>query len=198
MEEIWPCLGWHPGLISGLYHAAKLGGAVVVPTPVYPPFFNAARDSCEAVVEYGLDLSGPLDVAGLEKALDEACALAAPTGRPAVLLWCNPHNPTGRVWRRSEMEAVAGACRARGVVVLSDEVWSGLVLDDAQTPFTSLGAVCSDADDLKFVVLTSSSKTSLEQRLQIVDSSAPFHASSSFKMHHEVKPFFEPLLHGGG
>ena len=42
-SEKW--IRFHPGLIGGLYQACRLGDSVIVPTPVYPPFLNAARDS---------------------------------------------------------------------------------------------------------------------------------------------------------
>ncbi|KAJ1456123.1 pyridoxal phosphate-dependent transferase, partial [Pelagophyceae sp. CCMP2097] len=135
VEEGW--IRFHPGLIPGLYHAARLAGAegaVVVPTPIYPPFLNAARDS-STLIELQLECKGG-DV---------------------VLLWCNPHNPSGRVWRRDELQQVAEMCRKRKVILLSDEVWSGVVLNDAETPFVSMGDVVQD--DQLFILLTSPSKT---------------------------------------
>ena len=146
---------WHPGLIPALYHAARLAGprgAVVVPTPVYPPFLNAAKDASQCIE---LDLGnegGPLDEALLRETLDKAVATA--DGEDVVLLWCNPHNPTGRVWRRHEMEAVARECSKRNIILASDEVWSGLILDDV--PFTPAGAL--DVD-VRLISITSASKT---------------------------------------
>ena len=91
----------------------------MVPTPVYPPFLNAAKDASQCIE---LDLGnegGPLDESLLRDA-DKAVATA--DGEDVVLLWCNPHNPTGRVWRRNEMEAVARECASRNVILASDEV----------------------------------------------------------------------------
>ena len=149
---------WQPGLIAALYHGARLAGpdgAVVVPTPVYPPFLNAARD-CSTCVEFDVGHDGgALDEASLAAALDAAREAAKP-GADVVLLWCNPHNPTGRVWREGEMRRVAEACAARGAVLVSDEVWSGLVYDGA---FTSAGRFHGVVDGLRLVALTSPSKT---------------------------------------
>ena len=148
---------WQPGLIAALYHAARLAGpagAVAAPAPVYPPFRNAA-DDCSVRVDVDVGHGGePLDEAALERALEEAVEKAR--GGDAVLLWCNPHNPTGRVWREAEMRAVAEACAARNVVLVSDEVWSGLVYD---APFTSAGIFHGEIPGLRLVVLTSPSKT---------------------------------------
>ena len=55
------------------------------------------------------------------------------------------------------MAAVASACAARNVILLSDEVWSGLIFDEAATPFTPLGRVAGD--DLRWISITSPSKT---------------------------------------
>lgn len=151
-------LRFHPGLISGLYHSARLvgrEGAVIVPQPVYPPFFNAARDASNLLPVDSDDL------ADLER------VVAANSHRPLVVLWCNPHNPTGRVWRRAELERLVRAATAPHVVAIcSDEVWSGLVLDDLATPFVSLGQLAfetetPDAQALRkrLIVLTSPSKT---------------------------------------
>ena len=146
---------WHPGLIPALYHCARLAGpkgVTVVPTPVYPPFLNAAKDSSQCIE---LDLGqrgGPLDESLLRETLDRAVATA--DGEDVVLLWCNPHNPTGRVWRRNEMEAVARECASRNVILASDEVWSGLILDDV--PFTPAGSLDTD---VRLISITSASKT---------------------------------------
>ncbi|KAJ1454084.1 pyridoxal phosphate-dependent transferase [Pelagophyceae sp. CCMP2097] len=155
VEEGW--IRFHPGLIPGLYHAARLAGAegaVVVPTPIYPPFLNAARDS-STLIELQLESDGLFDAGALEAALDAAVEQAQ--GGDVVLLWCNPHNPSGRVWRRDELQQVAEMCRKRKAILLSDEVWSGVVLNDAETPFVSMGDVVQD--DQLFILLTSPSKT---------------------------------------
>ncbi|KAJ8598449.1 hypothetical protein CTAYLR_006847 [Chrysophaeum taylorii] len=157
--ESW--IRFHPGLIAGLYHTARLvpGGGVIVPTPVYPPFLNAARETAACIDVPAGDL-GEL----------EAAIAGAPYDR-LVVMWCNPHNPTGRVWPRSDLEHLAHLVDAYGdkiVAVCSDEVWSGLVFDDDQTPFTSLGELAfSSSSNAPFaqalrdrlVVLTSPSKT---------------------------------------
>jgi cystathionine beta-lyase len=85
-------------------------------------------------------------------------ALEAAIGpRSRLLLLCNPHNPTGRVWTRTELEAVAQLAARHDLIVVSDEIHAGLVLDaDKQhAPFASL----SDAIADRTVTLMSASKT---------------------------------------
>jgi len=85
--------------------------------------------------------------------------------KKCVILWCNPHNPLGRVWRREELEKLVKVVVKHGdfvTAVCSDEVWSGMVLDDDKTPFTSL-AKCAFQNNVvlrdRLVLLTSPSKT---------------------------------------
>ena len=76
------------------------GDGVIVTPPVYPPFFADVTHTGRTVVEVPLRRDGGLDVNGI------ADAFAA--GARAFVL-SNPHNPTGRVWTRDELTAVAAA-----------------------------------------------------------------------------------------
>lgn len=127
-------------------HTSPRAGVVINP-PVYPPFFEHISRSGRQIVEVPLllDPSGrwDLDLDGLE------AAFAA--GARAYLL-CNPHNPTGRVFSRAELVAIAELAERYGVLVLADEIHSPLTLPGAaHTPFVSLGEV-------EAVTLTSASK----------------------------------------
>lgn len=77
-----------------------------------------------------------------------------------MLLWCNPHNPTGRVWTRQELVRVGRMCVDHDVTVLSDEVWGELVLEPSKTPFVGFGALTNEIAGLteRLIVLTSPSK----------------------------------------
>ena len=60
-------------------------------------------------------------------------ALDLPRLKPALrgaaaLLLCSPHNPSGRVWRRAELAALAAACADAGVLLVSDEIWADWTL----------------------------------------------------------------------
>ena len=85
-------------------------------------------------------------------------ALEATIGpRSRLLLLCSPHNPTGRVWTRAELEGLAQFAARHGLIVVSDEIHAGLVLDPdkGHVPFASLSADISD----RTVTLMSASKT---------------------------------------
>jgi cysteine-S-conjugate beta-lyase len=109
------------------------GQGVVLQTPIYPPFINAVRETGRRMVEHRLVDDGRryvLDTATLPAVFDEQAPL---------LLLCNPHNPTGRVFERHELEAVASVALERRLVVLADEVHADLVYDGKKhIPFASL------------------------------------------------------------
>ncbi|WP_072314817.1 MalY/PatB family protein [Agrococcus sp. Marseille-P2731] len=108
------------------------GGRVIVPSPVYPPFHAYSRHAERAVVEAPLGADLRLDLA----AIDQACAASADAG--AVLLLCNPHNPTGTVHTRAELEAVAQIAARHAVRVIADEVHAPLLFDAEFTPYWSV------------------------------------------------------------
>jgi cysteine-S-conjugate beta-lyase len=110
------------------------GQGVVLQTPIYPPFINAVRETGRRVVEHRLVDDGSryvLDTAALPDLFGDAAPL---------LLLCNPHNPTGRVFERHELQAIAAVAVERQLVVVADEVHADLVYPGHQhIPFASLG-----------------------------------------------------------
>ncbi len=138
VEPGW--LVWLPGLVSGLNvacrAAGKAGDAVASYTPVYPPFLKAPALQDRELVT--IPLSGDNTAGwGMEQGrLDRALAPGV-----RLLLWCHPHNPVGRAWRREELETVAEACLARRTIICSDEIHSQLVLEPGveHVPMAALG-----------------------------------------------------------
>ena len=109
------------------------GDRVVIDTPAYPPFWPVIREYGLEVVEVPLARSGTrydLDLAGLERAFASGAR---------AYLFCNPHNPTGRVFSRDTLVAVARLAERHGVAVVADEIHGLLTLPGAtHTPFISL------------------------------------------------------------
>ena len=104
---------------SNVLHAlTKPSDAVLAFTPLYAPLQNAVEGCGRRLVRHPLrrDAAGrfELDAAQLDGELDGV----------AVLLLCSPHNPSGRVWRRDELRALAAACARRNVLVVADEIWA--------------------------------------------------------------------------
>ncbi|MPY92032.1 MAG: putative C-S lyase [Acidimicrobiia bacterium] len=130
-------------------HAAP-GEGVVVQTPIYPPFLQALEMTGRRLVDHPLGPAAegyPLDVEALPRLVG---------GGARVLLLCNPHNPSGRVLRRDELDALARAALEHDLVVVADEIHADLVYDGHRhIPFASLGADVA----ARTVTLTSASKT---------------------------------------
>src|SRR5699024_7435240 len=112
------------------------GSKVIVPTPAYMPFLTVPPDEGREVIEVPMrrDENGRHcadDLEALERAFDDGGGLLA---------LCNPHNPTGRVFTRGELEAIAALVERKGARVFSDEIWMPLVLGGrTHTPYASIG-----------------------------------------------------------
>lgn len=127
-----------PGMVVAMNTAARIlgqpGDDGLVMTPIYPPFLRAPGLAGRRCVQVPL-ADGP---GGAEIDWD---ALERAAGPRASVLWlCSPHNPSGRVWTRSELERLAAFALARGMHICSDEAWMDLVLEPGRrhTPIASL------------------------------------------------------------
>jgi len=118
---------WLPGLVCGLNVLCRAvgdaGDAVVTFVPVYPPFLSAPPLSRRNLITVSLhvrDGRWAPDMALLERAI---------TPQARLLLLCNPHNPVGRAWTREELLRFAELADRHDLVIGSDEIHAGLILD---------------------------------------------------------------------
>ena len=115
-----------------LVQLTQPGDGVITQTPIYPPFLGVIKDHGRALLANEM-LRGPR---GYELDLDD---LRAKAKRARLLLLCNPHNPTGRCFRRDELETIAAIAREHDLHVVSDEIHADLVFSPHQhVPFASL------------------------------------------------------------
>jgi cystathionine beta-lyase len=138
------------GIALCLWQLTEPGDAVLVPTPAYPPFLSVVRATGRRLVEL------PLTGAGGRVELDgERLAATVRAEGVRVVLWCSPHNPTGRVWRPEELAILADVALAEDLVVVSDEIHAELVYPGHEhRPFATLGPEVA----ARTVTLTSASK----------------------------------------
>lgn len=106
------------------------GDGVVVHTPTYDGFRKAVTGLGREL--RGVPVGGPAGARAdgtADDAADATAALERELARPdsKVLILCSPHNPTGRVWTRSELTEFAGLAAAYGVAVISDEIHADFV-----------------------------------------------------------------------
>ena len=130
-----------PDVMLGVVEVLKLltdpGDAVVVNSPVYPPFFQFVEHLGRRIVEAPLSAVGRLD----PDAVDRACAEATRGGGRAAYLLCNPQNPTGAVHTPEELTAVLDVADGYGVRVVADEIHAPLAHPGVRfTPVASLSA----------------------------------------------------------
>ena len=150
IEPEW--LVWLPGLVTGLNVACRaVDGEVLTATPIYPPFLSAPHFSGRKLNRVDLALDNN------RWQWDMAAVQQATTAATRLFLFCHPHNPVGRCWSRDELLALADYAERHDLVVCSDEIHCGLILDadKRHIPFASL----SPAAAQRSITLLAPSKT---------------------------------------
>jgi len=121
-------------MIASVATFCPAGEGVVIQTPIYHPFLQIVDMLGRRLDENPLALGTDryeMDLEGLRGVIDEQTRL---------VLFCNPHNPTGRVFGRRELEGLAALALEHDLVVVSDEVHADLTYEGAtHIPFASLG-----------------------------------------------------------
>ena len=126
-EQVIACMDVVGGLRDLLRAMLDPGAGVVITPPVYHPFFSLVPEAGCSLVEVPLLEGRDLDLDGI------AAAFAA--GARAMLL-CNPHNPTGVVVSREELERLAEIAAEYDGWILSDEIHAPLALPGSEhVPF---------------------------------------------------------------
>jgi len=143
------------GVVRAFFAAVRAfsdpGDGIIIMTPVYYPFYNALSKNNRKLVKSPLINTGStynIDYDDLEKKAQE------PDNK--VLLFCSPHNPVGRVWRKDELERVGEICLKNDVIIISDEIHFDLILSGNE--HTVFAAVSHELAD-NMVVCTAPSKT---------------------------------------
>ncbi len=138
------------GVVVAIHHLTAPGDGVVLHVPSYPPFLSAIAAAGRRLIEVPAQLvDGRWGFDHDE--LDDR--LARDPAR--MLLLCHPHNPTGHVFDRVELDRLAEIAMRHDLVVVSDEIHGELVHPPHRhLPFASLGSEV----EARTVTVTSSSK----------------------------------------
>ncbi|MDJ0789898.1 MAG: PatB family C-S lyase [Myxococcota bacterium] len=137
------------GLDASVLVHSRPGEGVILQTPIYPPFLAAVTKSGRRIDESPL-VPGPTRH---EIDFDQLRATIRPDTR--VFLFCNPHNPSGRVFERTELEALGELAIEHDLILVSDEIHSDLTYPGhTHIPMASLGPEIAE----RTVTLTSATK----------------------------------------
>ena len=133
-EHIIYTSGVVPALSAIIKGLTRPGDKVIVQTPAYNCFFSSIRNNgcllAANELTYHSDGRYTIDFENLEQLSHDA----------SLMILCNPHNPSGRVWTRDELERVARICLEHDVFVISDEIHCELTYAGHDyTPYGTLG-----------------------------------------------------------
>ena len=140
-----------PAISTAIQAFTKEGDAVLINTPVYPPFARSVRLNNRRLIENSLvKVNGhfEIDFEQLERDIVE--------NDVKLYVFCSPHNPGGRVWTKEELTKVADLCQKHGVLLVSDEIHQDLALYGNK--HISMNTI-SDAYKDFTLVLSSATKT---------------------------------------
>ena len=124
------CIGYENGVLGGVISALNVlcskGDSVLVHSPTYVGFTGALTNNGYYIVHSALKKDEEnvwrMDFADMEKKIVENHIHAC--------IMCSPHNPTGRVWERWELKKAMELFKKHDVYVVSDEIWSDLILGE--------------------------------------------------------------------
>ena len=121
-------IGYENGVLGGVSAAIQLltcpGEKILVHAPTYVGFSHVRQDTGRVFVHSRLKRDGQgiwrMDFEDMDRQLKEH--------RIRLAIFCSPHNPTGRVWERWEIERAMEIYAANDCLVISDEIWSDIIM----------------------------------------------------------------------
>ncbi|MYD79545.1 MAG: putative C-S lyase [Gammaproteobacteria bacterium] len=134
-EWVIPITAVVPGLNLSVRSVGSEGDQCLIPVPVYPPFLEVPVQSHRRGVYSSLVLENDMWQMNFEDIANKAKNCSS-------LLFCNPQNPTGRVFTESELRKLGSICAETETLLISDEIHWGLVLEPAceHIPIASLAS----------------------------------------------------------
>ena len=143
-----------PGVVPAfnwlIHILTKENDGVIIMPPVYYPFRDAIVNNHRTLVESPLlrtENGYVIDYEDFEEKIK--------TNDVKVFIFCSPHNPVGRVWKREEIQRVMDICKKYHVYVISDEIHQDIIMKGyEQIPAATTG----DYDEI-LVTLTAATKT---------------------------------------
>lgn len=167
-DELIFCTGIVPAISSLVRKLTSPAEKVLIQTPVYNIFFNSILNNGRFVLESPLDFKGnvncdqrtgetengnkgergkngkdekngsySINFERLEKDLSDK--------QVSLMILCNPHNPCGKIWSKSELKKIASLCKKHGVKVISDEIHCDITKPGKKyVPFASVSETAAE------------------------------------------------------
>ena len=121
-------IGYENGVLGGVLSAltafAAPGDGVLLHSPTYIGFTGSIENNGFKIVHTPLKK----DEAGVWRMDFEDMDAKLKADKIHVAVFCSPHNPCGRVWEKWEVEKAMEVYRANDCVVISDEIWSDIIM----------------------------------------------------------------------
>ena len=142
LEKEWLifCTGIVPAISSIVRKLTTPAEKVLVLTPTYNIFFNSILNNGRQVLESRLKYEEGtyrIDYEDLEQKLADP--------QTTMMIFCNPHNPIGKIWDRDTLERVGELCYKHHVIVVSDEIHCDLTDPGCSyIPFASVSEHCRE------------------------------------------------------
>jgi len=149
IRDIYICTGGSEAIELALTALVNEGENVLMPYPIYPLYSAVAAKLGAEVNAYYLDEEN-----GWQPDADDMESRINEKTRAVVLI--NPNNPTGSLYRRETLERIVELAREKNLVVLCDEIYDKILLDDDEHV-----SIASMADDVAFVTFNGISKSYL-------------------------------------
>lgn len=155
LKKEW--ISFSTGVVTSLYWIINAftnkGDSILILTPVYYPFHNAVKDNDRNLIKCELKNDNGIFSIDFEKLEDDIIK-----NNVKLIIFCNPHNPVGRVWTDEEIDKTFDICKKHNVYIVSDEIHQDINL--GVRPFISaLSIKNKDKYIDRLIVLTSASKT---------------------------------------
>ncbi len=124
LDEVLVTTGATEGIAAAILALLDPGDEIVVLEPFY--------DSYVACIQMAGAVRRPVTLKAPDFRLDVESLRAAVTGRTTAILINSPHNPTGTVLGRDELESIAAVAIEHDLVVITDDVYEHLIFDDRE------------------------------------------------------------------
>ena len=145
---------YSPGVVTSINTAilalTEKGDKILMQTPIYYPFYSSISQNLRELVTNPLlyvDGKYEMDFEDLEKKFAKGVKM---------MIFCSPHNPIGRVWKRFELERLSFLCEKHSVILISDEIHADIIYEgNKNISFASL----NESASLRTITLISPTKT---------------------------------------